>query len=313
MPGPHVPPPMLQNEGESTTMLRLQPIFDTNVLAAQDRSAWRFLRRRRPHHGWPLSLITVLELLAGLDGIPEEQFPNLRRQVELAFSISRGRVLEDPTPMLCREVLRIPFPSRLVAPSATVLSSHLDIVRRAKTVAQLLTGVAFRGGIAGLKTMSVVRDIVTNLKQQWVSALENIVAAKNPNWRELFRAEGKRLPPELREQLIPLSAWESEKRIFVEQLLRDLLDATPTPTLVEAMSKSFSAVLEFSTFVAREFLIGNYSIEKHSSDVFDQFQLRYLAMDRFVVVTNDPDLSKRTQRSLQTARIVTLERFLETL
>jgi hypothetical protein len=34
-------------------------------------------------------------------------------------------------------------------------------------------------------------------------------------------------------------------------------------------------------FVTREFLLRNYSLEKHQSDVFDQFQLQYLAMDRF--------------------------------
>ena len=68
------------------------------------------------------------------------------------------------------------------------------------------------------------------------------------------------------------------------------------------MLKKFSAVVEFSIFVLHAFLIGNYSIEKNSSDVIDQFQLRYLAMDRFVIVTGDPDLPKRTAYSPQADR-----------
>ena len=292
---------------------QVRPIFDTNVFGLKDESARRFLRLRRPPHGWPLSLITALELLAGLDGIPEEKFENLRAQLGLAFELSRGRVLEDPTPMLCREVLHVPFPPRLVAPSASILRRHMDIMRRAKTVAQLFKGVPYHGAVAGFKTTSVVNDIVNNLKLQWVSALENIAAAKNPAWRELFRREGRRLPPEMRRELAPLSTWEIEKHAYAEQLLRDLLEATPEPALVDVLLIRFSAVLEFSIFVVREFLIGNYSIEKHSSDVFDQFQLRYLAMDKFVIVTNDADLSKRVARSLQIDRVISLDGFLETL
>jgi len=79
------------------------------------------------------------------------------------------------------------------------------------------------------------------------------------------------------------------------------------------MLKKFGAVVEFSIFVLHAFLIGNYSIEKNSSDVIDQFQLRYLAMDRFVLVTGDPDLSMRTARSPQADRIMTFHGFLETL
>jgi len=96
--------------------LRLKPIFDTNIFGHVQselipQSDWRFLLQHRPRHGWPLSLPTVLELLAGLDGIPSDKFPNLQAQVNLAFDLSRGRVLEDPMPMLCREYFT--FRSRL--------------------------------------------------------------------------------------------------------------------------------------------------------------------------------------------------------
>jgi hypothetical protein len=158
-----------------------------------------------------------------------------------------------------------------------------------------------------------VNDLVTDLKKQWVNALEELATAKNPAWRELFREQGRRLPPEMRREIEPLSAWKTEGRAFIEHLLSDLLDTKPEPALVDVMMNKFSAVLEFSIFVLRAFLIGNYSIEKNSSDVFDQFQLRYLAIDRFVIVTGDHDLSKRTARSPQVDRIMTFHDFLQTL
>jgi len=117
----------------------------------------------------------------------------------------------------------------------------------------------------------------------------------------------------MRRKIEPLSAWTTEKRFFIEVLLRDLLGTKPEPAVVDVMMEKFSAVVEFSMFVLHAFLIGNYSIEKNSSDVVDQFQLRYLAMDRFVIVTGDPDLSKRTAQSPQDDRIMTLHGFLETL
>lgn len=216
-------------------------------------------------------------------------------------------------PMLCRDVLHIPFPPRLVAPAGSLLSRYLDVVRRATTLAQLLKGVPYKGLYAQLRASSGVNDFVSNLKKQWVNALEEIATTKNPAWREHFRKQSKRLPPEMRRQLEPLSVWKVEGRAFIEHLLRDLLDTKPESALVDVMMDKFSPVVQFSTFVLREFLTGNYSIEKHSSDVFDQFQLRYLAMDRFVIVTSDPDLSKRTARSPQADRIMTFQNFLQTL
>jgi hypothetical protein len=51
--------------------------------------------------------------------------------------------------------------------------------------------------------------------------------------------------------------------------LLDWLGATTFPELVAQMSTRLDAVLEFTIFVAREFLLRNYSLEKHQSDVFD--------------------------------------------
>lgn len=298
--------------------LRPKPIFDTNIFGHVHsglipQSDWRFLLRRRSQHGWAMSLATALELLAGLDGISSEKFANLQAQVNLAFDLSRGRVLEDPMPMLCREVLHIPFPARLDAPAGSLLQHYMEVVRRATTLAQVLKGVPYKGLHARLGTTSAVGDLINDLKKQWVSALEEIATTKNPGWRQLFREHGRRLPAEMRWKIEPLSGWKTEGRVFIEILLRDLLNTKPEPAIVDLMMEKFSAVVEFSMFVLHAFLTGNYSIEKNSSDVIDQFQLRYLAMDRFVIVTADPDLSKRTVQSSQSDRIMAFHEFLKTL
>ena len=71
--------------------------------------------------------------------------------------------------------------------------------------------------------------------------------------------------------------------------------------------------MEFVTFVTQEFLLRNYNLEKHRSDVFDHFQLLHFALDRFVVVSADPDLLTRTRLSPQASRIMTFGQFLQTL
>ncbi|MGA2412005.1 MAG: hypothetical protein ABSG46_16670 [Candidatus Binataceae bacterium] len=120
------------------------------------------------------------------------------------------------------------------------------------------------------------------------------------------------MPPGLRKEFEPRSAWQEKRPDFIEALLQ-WLHTSNEPELVAEMSDRLDAVLEFTIFVTREFLLRNYSAEKHDSDVFDQFQLQYLAMDGFVVVTRDPDLSKRTLQSSQADRIMSFTQFLEKL
>jgi hypothetical protein len=47
--------------------------------------------------------------------------------------------------------------------------------------------------------------------------------------------------------------------------------------------------------------------------VFDQFQFHYLALDGFVLVSHDPDMTKRTSGSAQADRIMSFEMFLQSL
>jgi len=296
--------------------LRLKPIFDTNIFGHVQsglipQSDWQFLLRYRERFGWRLSMITALELLAGVHQIPPDRFTHLHRQVELAFALSKGHILEEPVALICREVLQIPFP--LTAPAEKVVSVHLDIVRRASTLQQLLEGrVPFKGGPAGFKTTSAIDQVVSGPKKEWIEAIEKIATDKYPAWRELFQRDGRRLPPEMCRELESQSALAEQKRSLTEYFLR-WLGASSEPAAVDFAVKKLDASLEFANFVLREFLTSNYSVEKHASDVYDQFQLRYLAVDRFIVVTDDSDLTKRTVRSSQADRILTFEQFLRTL
>lgn len=303
--------------------MRPTPIFDTNIFGyAQQglisQSDWRYLLRHRPGRGWPLSLVTVLELLVGLHHIQAQKFPQLREQVELAYKVSNGRILEEPRFLLCTEVLRVSFPRDLIPPSAAVLARYLEVVRLAKSRAEILEGrVPYRGsltrgrGRAGFQT-SVLNDLVASPKKEWVERVEAMATDIYPPWRELFQKTGKRVPPKKRKELQSPSIWEAERHGFVETMLR-WLGASTAPESVAEITTRLDAVLEFTTFVAREFLTRNYSLQKHWSDVYDQFQLHYLAVDRFVIVSEDSDLSKRTSRSRQVDRIISFEKFLQSL
>src|ERR1035438_2326881 len=85
---------------------------------------------------------------------------------------------------------------------------------------------------------------------------------KFPGWRELFQTEGKRLPPQMRKELEPRSTWEAQRSAFIDALL-DWLGASRDPKVASDLHSRLDAVLEFTVFAAREFLLQNYSLEKH--------------------------------------------------
>jgi len=116
----------------------------------------------------------------------------------------------------------------------------------------------------------------------------------------------------MRKELESRLGLDAERTQFVESFL-SWLGADTGPQSVAEMTRRLDAVLEFTNFVAREFLTRNYNLEKHESDVYDQFQLHYLALDRFIIVSADSDLSSRTINSHQAPRIMSLEKFLQSL
>ncbi len=158
----------------------------------------------------------------------------------------------------------------------------------------------------------VLADLMAGPKRQWIDAAEAMANEKFPGWRELFQTEGKRLPPQMRKELAPRAAWEAQRSAFIDALL-DWLGASRDPKVAADLCARLDAVLEFTVFVARGFLLQNYSLEKHKSDVFDAFQLEYLAMDEFVIVSADADLSLRTVQSSQASRIMSFDDFVRSI
>jgi hypothetical protein len=310
--------------------LRPQPIFDTNIFGhVQDgviaASDWRFLLRHRPGHGWPISVVTALELLAGLPDAPPEKFLRVKGQIELAYKLSKGRLpLEEPRFLLCKDVLRVPFPDKLARFPPELIADHIEIMRCANShediqkgrvrVRKLLTKGDGHRGHAGFSP-SILAELVGgegSPKKEWIRRLEAFASEVYPEWREHFQATGQRLPDEIRTRLEPISAWYAERTGWPETIL-EWLGANVSPGSRAQIAERLDAVFEFALFVDREFLLRRYNPEKHESDVYDFFQLHYLAMDRFVIVSEDTDLFTRTARSSQAERIQSLDKFLQSL
>jgi hypothetical protein len=298
--------------------LRPKPIFDTNVFGGVRRSLisqkdWQYLLRHRPGNGWPLSSVTALELLAGVDATPPEDFLDAKARIASAYNLSNGHILEDPRHLLCKEVLHIPFPPDQLPPSSSVISRYMDVIRRANYLEQLLkTGLPYRGGMANLDATSILADIMAWPKLGWATAMERMADEAYPDWRDLFQQTQRRLPREMMKELGPV--WQAKQRSIFTKALLDWLGASTGPELVAEISAKLDAVLEFTIFVARDFLVQpGYSLENHQSDIFDMFQLQYLAFDRFVIVSNDSDLTNRTPQSSQAHRIISFDHFLRTL
>jgi hypothetical protein len=307
--------------------LRLTPIFDTNIFGhVQDGSIsqtdWRFLLAHRPGHGWPLSSVTTLELLAGVhDEVRPENFIQQRKQIEFAYQLSKGRIHEEPRFLICNEVLGRPLPPEVPRLPIEVLADYMTVVRRAKSLEEILSNrvrvnrLVTRGkghaGLAGFKP-SALTNLVSGPKRAWQKEVERNASEIYPRWREHFQKTRKRLPDELRKEVASRLASDAERVEYSESFLRWMGASVETESVAE-ITKRLDAVLEFTIFVTREFLTRNYNLEKNRSDVYDQFQLHHLAMERFIIVSEDKDFRTRTSRSNQAERIMSFDQFLRTL
>lgn len=305
---------------------RPRPIFDTNIFGrVQDGSIsqkdWRYLLHHRPGHGWPLSSITALELLAGVHEVPAERFLQHREQIELACKLSKGRIHEEPRFLICNEVLRRPLPPEIPRLPVELLTDYMTVVRLAKSREEILAnrvlvkGLLTRGkgrkGFAGFKP-SLIKELVAGPKRVWQKEVERNASEIYLRWREHFQDTRKRLPDELRTKVASRLVSDAERVEYSESFLR-WMGVPAEPDSVAEIIKRLDSVLEFMIFVTREFLTRDYNLEKHESDVYDQFQLHYLAMDRFVIVTEDRKIRKRTSLSSQMRRIKSFDEFLKTL
>jgi hypothetical protein len=305
----------------SKDRMKRTPIFDTNIFGDVQRGLisqadWSTLLRHRSNRGWPLSSVTALELLAGLDAAKAEGFLDVKQRIARAYNLCNGRILEDPRVLLCKRILLIPFPDDQLAPAAQLISRYMDVVRYANSLNEALSArIHYKGataGRAGFDTTSVLAEVMASPKKQWIAAVERMADETYPAWRKEHQQTGKRVSPEKRRELKQRSFWQLQRTSFITALL-DWLHAPVDPATVTQISQRLDAVFEFTIFVAREFLLTPYSLEGHQSDVFDQFQLQYLGLDKFVIVTGDPDLSVRTRQSPQAARIMSFDQFLRSL
>ena len=299
--------------------MRTIPIFDTNVFGHVQsgeipQSDWKRVLGHRPGLGWPLSLVTALELQVDLADVEEKNFAEFRERINIAFRFANGFILEDPKFLICRDLLHIPFPPDLVPPSAAVLSMHMNVIRRAPSLEALLTGTVKlkRGQPTGLRATDGPKVIVEGVKSEWIRLVEKTADAVYPEWRTCFDQTGWRLPVEMRKNLKYRKAFEARAMEFASGLL-DWLGGEQKPEVVAELKPRLDAVVRFTAFVVAEFLEGKYSLEKNASDIFDQFQLHYLALDGFTIVSNDRHMWNRTAGSPQASRIMSFENFLRSL
>ncbi len=303
--------------------MRLIPLFDTNIFTHARKgtisaSDWQFLLRRRPPRGWPLSAITLLELLVGVHRIAPENFEHSKREVVLARDLSKGRVLDEPRVLLSEKVLHTAFPSTLVPISTKMLGQLMGVISQANSKEEIVEGrVQYKPSLygknrsAGINT-SLVENLMAEPKEMWVKTIEAQLTEIDPNWREHFKETGLRLPEDCRSRLDGPEVWQQFRLRFSKSILEWLEARVSGPSPLE-FSQKIDAVLRFTFWVVRESLLRSYAYSRHDSDVYDQFQLHYLADERYVFVTNDHKLRNRTTESSQASRILCFDQFMKGL
>jgi predicted nucleic acid-binding protein len=126
--------------------MRPTPLFDTNVfsdvaLGKIASTVWASLKKLKPRQGWPLSSITAMELLAGIDNASEVNFESARIAIAKAFELSAGRVLKEPRALLCEKLLKRQFPEVQIEPK--LLSNYLLVASRAKNKREIVERQVF--------------------------------------------------------------------------------------------------------------------------------------------------------------------------
>jgi hypothetical protein len=263
-----------------------------------------------------------MELLSGVrDEVRPEIFIQQKRQIELACQLSKGRIHEEPRFLICTEVLGRPLPPDVPRVPTELLADYMTVVRCAKSLEEILSHrvrvhrLETRGkgqaGFAGFNP-SALTNLVSGPKSAWQKEVERNASEIYPCWREHFQKTGKRLPDDKRKEVAAGLVSDAERVEYGKSFLR-WMNAAAKPDLVTEITKRLDAVLEFTVFVTREFLTRNYNLEKHDSDVYDQFQLHYLAMERFIIVSQDGPLRNRISGCSQAKRIMSFDEFLKTL
>jgi hypothetical protein len=301
--------------------MRLTPLFDTNVFSNAsmgliDQASWRFLRKHRTRKGWPLSAVTAIELLAGLRMVPQDKFGKARDAIALAFDLSSGRVLKEPRQLVCEQLFGREFPEAEIR--TKVLSNFLLVASRAREKRELSERKVFikrhssRVNTYGGFDPAIVGDLLKGPKEKWVETLGSVLNQVTPLWRERIARGEAYLSPVERMKLRGKAVWTDKRAEFLRAFTEWLSPGLNEQQLL-CIDQKMDAVLTLAISILRDVFLRNYAFSKHDSDVYDLFQLHYLALDRYVLVTDDERLAKRLDVSTQRSKVMSFGAFLGTL
>jgi hypothetical protein len=298
--------------------MRPTPLFDTNIFSdvATGKitpATWASLKKVRPRRGWPLSCITAMELLAGIDKACGDDFESAQIAIAKSYELSSGRVLKEPRALLCEELLKCEFPEGQIEPK--VLSRHLLVVSRAKNKQDLLKHEVFirqhsrrTSTYAGFDP-SIVATLMEGPKEKWVGMLEAVLTEAAPSWRDRVAKGEPYFSAAERDEVKRKEVWVRKRSDFL-RAFTDWLSPDIDEEELRRLGEKMDLVLTFAIAIVKEVLLRNYSFSKHDSDMYDLLQLHYLAFDRYVFVTADDRLRSKLSASGQAGRLLNLHEFL---
>lgn len=284
--------------------MRLIPIFDTSAiirLSKRNASELASLISMVPQHGWPLSFVTVLELFNGLSKGGVQHFDKSMEPVNVAWRLSRGRVLCQSIPFVQKELFRI-VASR--APQASV-----DNLERCLAKLQLPSAkIEFAAG--KFTVLPKIERLVATTHKGHTEVLEHFVDEKMPHWRSQRKQSGSPMPPSERDRLkrtLPVGKWKLD---LAGDYVAGSFNGSRPPQFVRLFSERCDAYLTFAVSVLRDSFMTRYRFEDNANDFHDGMQLLYLSRSHYCLVTEDARLIGRVKKSSQSERIVTIAQFL---
>lgn len=284
--------------------MRLIPIFDTSAIInlSERDSADPGLNRLKslvPQRGWPLSFVTVIELLNGLSRGGAEHFDESLKPVNLASYFSRRSVLWQSIPFVQKELLNIIDRRHQV--STENLKRYLSKLQQPDAKNDFAEG--------NFTFLPKIEKLITTMRQEYTAFMVGFLDEKIPNWRSERQTSGSPLPQKAREELkrtLPVEKW---KRDFAIHFVAISFNGRTPDELIRLVSDRCDAYLTLAVRVLRDSFMSGYRFEDNANDFYDEMQLLYLSRPWFCLVTEDTRLIGRTKKSSQCNRILTIDQF----
>jgi hypothetical protein len=291
-------------EGVRFCSVRLTTIFDTSAiltLSKRDSSdpALNRLISSAPQHGWPLSFITVVELLNGLSRGSVDQFDESLKPVRFAARLSRRSVLWQSIPFVQKELFNIVDRRHQV--STENLKRYLGKLQQPNAKDEFTAGK--------FTFLPKIEALVNAMRRGYKDFMGGFLDEKMPNWRTEREKSGSPLPKKEREKLkctLPVEKW---KRDVAMHFVAESFNGRAPDAHVRLVSDRCDAYLTFTVSVLRDAFMTGYRFEDNANDFHDEMQLLYLARPWFCLVTEDTRWIGRTRKSSQSDRIVTIDQF----